>query len=247
MKAPISRYFQHWSQQLLDVLYPRECLVYGEPVESNSPCRFLSRRALEMIYFIHEPHCSTCGAPFFGELLALRECPHCRELNPAFSRGRSLFLLRDTGREFIHELKYNNGRHLAPDLTPILQRNPRFLEFLQGSVLVPIPLHAVRERERGYNQSLLISQQLSQASGCPTVEMLQRVKFTETQTRLDRSQRQANLRNAFALKPGVKAPLQQRITLVDDVFTTGATLNSAAKTLLAAGVEQIDVVTLGHG
>ncbi|WP_309398025.1 ComF family protein [Cerasicoccus maritimus] len=241
------RQFQTWGRNALDLIYPRECLVTGEPVENNSPCRYLSIPALERIYFIHEPHCGTCGAPFFGELIALRDCPHCRELNPAYANGRSLFFLRDTGREFIHELKYRNGQRLVPDLSPILRRAPRYLEFLAGSILVPIPLHPVRERERGYNQSLLIALQLGEISGCPVQDILERVKFTETQTRLDRSQRQANMRDAFAVKKGVNLSPDQRLVLVDDVFTTGATLNSAAKILLKAGVQQIDVATLGHG
>ncbi|WP_269538702.1 ComF family protein [Cerasicoccus fimbriatus] len=244
---PFSRQLQNWSNGILDLLYPRECLITGDPVESNSPCRFLSSSALEMIWFIDEPHCHTCGAPFFGDLLALRECPHCRELNPAFERGRSLFLLRDAGREIVHEIKYRKGRHLLPDLQPILKRRAKFRSFLCDAVLIPIPLHPTRQRERGYNQSELIARELSAASGSPMADILRRTKFTETQTRLDRAARQANLRGAFELAKGAQLAPDQRYILVDDVFTTGATLNSAAKTLLQCGAEQIDVVTLGHG
>lgn len=239
--------WREWGRQVLDLIYPRECLATGEPVEADSPCRFLSHAGIRQIYFIDEPHCSNCGAPFFGELLALRDCPHCRELNPAFARGRSLFLLRDAGRELIHEFKYNNGRYLLPDIQSLAREKPRFLEFLSGAVLCPIPLHPLRERERGYNQSLLIAQELAQASGCAVQSLLQRVKFTETQTRLDRAQRQANMRAAFAIAPKETVDPTQRYILVDDVFTTGSTLNSAAKELRQAGAENVDVVTLGHG
>lgn len=243
----LHRHWREWGQQALDLIYPRECLATGEPVEADSPCRFLSHAGLRLIYFIDEPHCSNCGAPFFGELLGLRDCPHCRELNPAFGRGRSLFLLREAGREFIHELKYNNGRYLLPDVQTLARQRPRFLEFLSGGALCPIPLHPLRERERGYNQSLLIAQELAAVSGCPVKPLLCRVKFTETQTRLDRAQRQANMRAAFALAPKVELDPQERVILVDDVFTTGSTLNSAARELRHAGVEHVDVVTLGHG
>ncbi|MGE9295886.1 MAG: ComF family protein, partial [Puniceicoccales bacterium] len=230
-----------------DLLYPRECLLTGEPVEDDSEFRFLSKAAVRRVYFIDEPFCPTCGAPFWGELIALRECPHCVELNPAFANGRSLFLLRDTGRELIHELKYRKGQHLLPDIRALVQTRPRFLEFLFGAVLVPIPLHPIRERERGYNQSLLIARELATAGGVAVAECLERVKFTETQTRLDRSQRLANLRNAFGLRKGVTLDSDQRYILVDDVFTTGSTLNAAAVALLNSGAEQVDAVTLGHG
>jgi len=239
--------WREWGRRALDLLYPRECLATGEPVEPDSPCRFLSHAGLERIYFIREPHCSSCGTPFFGELLGLRDCPHCRELNPEFERGRSLFVLRDAGRELIHELKYNNGRHLLPDIETLARRQPEFIAFLQDGLLAPIPLHPLRERERGYNQSRLIADQLSRAAETPVVEILERVKFTETQTRLNRAQRQTNMRAAFALKPNADLDPDRRYILVDDVFTTGSTLNSAAKALRKAGAERIDVVTLGHG
>ncbi|GHB94967.1 ComF family protein [Cerasicoccus arenae] len=245
--ATFSRQLHAWSQNLLDLIYPRECLITNEPVEKESPCRFLSRKAIDRIYFIDDPHCATCGAPFFGELIALRDCPHCRELNPSFDRGRSLFLLRETGRELIHELKYRKGRHLLPDILSLIRKRPNYLNFLANGILVPIPLHSLRERERGYNQSLLIARQMAEASGCALAPALRRVKHTETQTRLDRAQRQANMRAAFALDPKTKIDPTARYILVDDVFTTGSTLNSAAQELCRAGAKQIDVATLGHG
>lgn len=236
-----------WWQCGLDVLYPRECLFTGEPVEADSPCRFLSQAGLARVWFIDDPCCSVCGAPFYGELVAARECPHCRELNPAFVRGRSLFLLRDAGRQLIHELKYRQGRHLLPDIRVLAGRRPAFLEFLAGASLVPIPLHPTRERERGYNQSLLIAEQLAVEAGARVERLLDRVKLTQTQTRLDRAQRQANLRGAFALAKGAHVNPATRYVLMDDVFTTGATLNAAAQALIRAGVETVDVATLGHG
>jgi len=234
-------------QRFLDLVYPRECVLTGEPVEDESPCQFLSRRAIERVYFIDEPHCPTCGAPFWGELIAARDCPHCLELNPVFERGRSLFLLRDTGREIVHALKYRHGRHLLPDIRVLVALRPKFTGFLRGSALVPVPLHPVRERERGYNQGLLVARQFAAAAGVPVVDCLERVKFTETQTRLDRGQRQSNLRGAFALRPGAAVDPALRYVLVDDVFTTGSTLNAAAQALRQAGVKRLDAATLGHG
>lgn len=243
----MSQKLKNCLQRFLDLLYPRECLVTGEPVEEDSPFRFLSRKAVERVFFIEDPYCPVCGAPFWGELFAPRQCSHCAGLNPAFERGRSLFLLRDTGREIIHELKYRQGRHLLPDIRTLAARQPGFVAFLQGAVLIPIPLHPVRQRERGCNQSLLIARELAKVAGVAVADCLERVKFTRTQTKLDRAQRQANLRNAFALRKGAVIEPAQRFVLVDDVFTTGSTLNSAAKTLRKFGAARVDAVTLGHG
>lgn len=234
-------------RQMLDLVYPRECLVTGSPVEAESPCRFLSREGMETIFYIAPPHCRTCGAPFYGEMLGLRDCPHCRELNPAFAEGRSVWLLRDAGREIIHELKYNKGRHLLPDIQTLVRQRNDFMAFLTGGVLVPVPLHPLRERERGYNQSRLIAQQLAGTVNGELQDLLVRVKYTETQTRLDRAARQKNMRSAFSLADKARVDPAQRYILVDDVFTTGSTLNSAAQELRRAGAQRVDVATLGHG
>jgi len=232
----------------LDLLYPRDCLVTGEPVEDDSPCRYLSHKGIDGLFMVKEPCCPTCGFPFFGELLASRICPHCRELEPAFGRGRTLMLARDAGREIIHELKYHNGRYLLPDIRTLIRGQAIFCEHLAGAVLVPVPLFARRLRERGFNQSLLLTKAFAEeAEGASVEELLVRVRDTQTQTRLNRKQRLDNMRGAFAMKKGRVADPQTRYVLVDDVFTTGATLNACARALRRGGAELIDVATLAHG
>ncbi len=232
----------------LDLLYPRDCLVTGEPVEDDSPCRYLSHRGIKDVFLVKEPCCPTCGFPFFGELLASRVCPHCRELEPAFRHGRTLMLARDAGRTIVHELKYHQGRYLLPDIRALLRGETVFCEYLAHTVLVPVPLHARRLRERGFNQSLLLAKAFAaEANGARVEELLQRVRDTQTQTRLNRKQREENMRGAFAMKNGKVAEPQKRYVLVDDVFTTGATLNACARALRRGGAERIDVATLAHG
>ncbi|MEM8550443.1 MAG: double zinc ribbon domain-containing protein, partial [Verrucomicrobiota bacterium] len=141
----------------LDLVYPRDCVVTGRPVEPDSPTRYLSAAGRSELFLINDPACPTCGAPIFGEVLASRVCPHCRELEPAFNQGRALFLAKDAGRELIHLLKYQKGRYLLPDIAFLAKSHQRFSDYLNDSIIVPVPLHTKRLRDRGYNQSLLIA------------------------------------------------------------------------------------------
>jgi len=112
---------------------------------------------------------------------------------------------------------------------------------------VPVPLHARKARERGFNQSLLLAQALARVGGGRVEEVLRRDVDTRSQTEFDRKTRQANLKNAFALVPGARLTPDQKYVLVDDVFTTGSTLNSCARILRRAGALNLDVVTFAHG
>ena len=109
--------------------------------------------------------------------------------------------------------------------------------------------HPRKERERGYNQALLLARALALVAGGTTTvhELLRRTEDTATQTAFDRRTRMANLKNAFALGRGAALNPEQHYILVDDVFTTGSTLNSCARTLRRAGALKLDVITLGHG
>jgi ComF family protein len=125
---------------------------------------------------------------------------------------------------------------------------PGLSEDLRGVVLVPVPLHPRKLRERGYNQSRWIAEAV--AGWVPqtrVVELLVRVRDTATQTRLDRRSRAENLKNAFAMAPGAGLYRPFNCVLVDDVFTTGSTLNACAEVLQAGGFTGIEVLTLGHG
>jgi ComF family protein len=176
-------------------------------------------------------------------------CPHCEGLEPAFQTGRTAVLFKGPARALVIELKYHKGLHVLPDLAEVFRRTPDFLAHVRGTRLVPVPLHARKARERGYNQAWLLAETLARAAGGETrVEpLLRRVVDTQTQTAFDRRTRMANLKNAFALAPGAALNPALRYILVDDVFTTGSTLNSCARTLRRAGCLNVDVVTFGHG
>ncbi len=232
----------------LDVLFPRSCVHCGRAVEAGD-YRHLCPLCSPLLHIVRSPHCTTCGHPFFGEMTEDRLCEHCETLHPVFGEGRTAILLQGAGRSLIHALKYHAALHVLEDVVTAMRRAPGYADYARGAVLVPVPLHPAKERKRGYNQSRLLAQCLAQATEgeVEVQELLRRVVDTRTQTHFDRETRRGNLKNAFALAPGATLNPAQRYLLIDDVFTTGSTLNSCAAVLRRGGALRLDVATFGHG
>ncbi len=211
--------------------------------------RHLCAGCAAQIVYVRPPHCETCGHPFYGIVEGERMCPHCQGLAPAFREGRTAVLLRGPARALVHELKYHRGLHVLADIETILRRSPHVLELVRGATLVPVPLHPRKQRERTYNQSELLAQSLIRVAGGGTriASLLRRTTDTATQTHHDRRARQLNLKNAFALAGGAIISPAASYVLVDDVFTTGSTLNGCARVLRRAGGVNLAVITFGHG
>ncbi len=232
---------------LSGVVFPPACVVCGDACE-DSGLRHVCRACEPTVTLVGPPHCRTCGHPFFGEVEGERLCPHCEGLHPTFGEGRTVTLFKGPSRGLVHALKYRSGLHVLDDLEAIVRRNEHVTSFLRDAILVPVPLHARKERERGYNQSVLLAQVFARAGGGLTIQpLLRRVVDTGSQTAFDRRERRENLKNAFALAKGAAITSRHRYLLVDDVFTTGSTLNSCARELRRAGALNLDVVTFGHG
>lgn len=142
----------------------------------------------------------------------------------------------------IQALKYRHRRRLAATLGEALAAAAR-TALVEAGVLVPVPLHPTRYRGRGFNQSELLGRELSRRLGWPLeARSLRRVRPTKSQAKLGLQEREANLFGAFAARPGWQAP--ERVILVDDVYTTGATTSACAAALLAAGAKRVDVLAL---
>lgn len=233
---------------LRDVLFPPSCLHCGDKVEA-SPLRHVCAACEPLITRVESPSCPCCGHPFFGEASGERLCVHCEGLRPEFCEGRTAVLFKGPARALVHELKYRQGLFVLEDLAALVCDNPHTADFLRGVTLVPVPLHPRKERERGYNQGRELALTVAKRLGGTTTvsELLARIVDTQTQTNLDREQRRANLKNAFALAPRAPINPNLRYVLIDDVFTTGSTLNACAAVLRRAGCLTVDVCTFGHG
>jgi ComF family protein len=234
-------------RHLLEVFFPRSCVHCGDAVE-RSDYAFFCRACSREFFLSKPPACTTCGYPFFGMLAGPRVCPHCVELTPLFDQGKTLFLAKGPARSLIHELKYKAGFYVLRDVHRMLEQAPFYKAYFEGAVLVPVPLHTAKLRERGFNQSERIADALCRATQARAVaNCLVRTVYTQTQTRLSRAARHQNVKNAFALADDAVVIPDQTYILIDDVFTTGSTLNACAAVLREAGVTRLKVATLGHG
>lgn len=240
---------QGWGKTLADWFFPRYCLVSGVPLGTpDHRYHYLSDASASRIIRVKPPHCPICGHPFWGAASEDQTCSHCLDLEPWFRQGKTAALMRGPARQLILELKYRRGLYVLPDLRRLAQEAEGFLPYLENAVLVPVPLHASKLRSRGFNQSEWIAKMLVSETASSRVEnLLWRVRKTETQTRLRRQDRQKNMADAFQLRSRVRVHPEVRYVLIDDVFTTGATLNACAKVLVQGGADQVDIATLCHG
>jgi ComF family protein len=199
--------------------------------------------------FIFPPVCLGCTEHETGHGLVCPQCLEQLERAPLPSNAlpalqpvihlRALGHYRPPFSNLVHELKYRNRRSLAPVLGKSLAGLLMSDGMLRNAeLLVPVPLHPARLRERGYNQSQLLAEQIAQASRIPAADSLRRVRNTRAQVRLDDDARQKNMAGAFALRPGA-AVAGKKVILIDDVATTGATLSSAAQALKDAGAREV--------
>lgn len=246
---PLTSHINTLVQGFLDVIFPRNCVISGEPVEEDSPFKFICADAAAKVFAVKPPCCRTCGYPYFGAVMASdRTCPKCRELHPQYGEGRTVILVEGVGRELVHKFKYQGAGYLLGDFFTLFKHAPGLREYLDHARLVPVPLHSRKLRERGFNQSeALCRALLGLQPSASMADILVRTIDTPSQTLFSRKQRMRNLRTAFKMKSVNDINRKDRYLLVDDVFTTGSTLNSCARALKRGGIQRIDILTLGHG
>jgi ComF family protein len=237
---------------VLNFFYPPRCAVCEAPQPLDAdrnvclPCR-------ESIERITQPFCSRCGVPLtIGSSNLAEICQRCRQSPPEFSSARSALRYRPSAEmqegtvgSMLRRLKYGRDRSLARALEDCIAN---FLPFEAGmhDAVVPVPLHRTRLRWRSFNQATLLALIVAKRLDCPCKPtVLARTRSTPPQTMLDHRMRARNVRRAFAvLRPSEID--KRRILLVDDVMTTGATVDECARVLIQAGAISVDVFTLAR-
>ncbi len=230
---------------LLDVVYPRVCTVCGAPPDAGGHLCWDCRADLPVIQL---PFCSVCGDPVEGRIDHDYVCSWCCSERPAYAMARSALRYRGPVRELLQALKYRGASHLRADLAGYLVAcvSAQFPREVFDAV-TGVPLHARRERERTYNQSILLARELATRLGAPLEgRCLRRDAATPTQTHLTAAQRRENVRGAFSA-PDPEWVHGRRLLLVDDVMTTGATVGECARVLCRAGAASVHVVTVARG
>ncbi len=217
-------------------LLPPACLLCGEPVPTREDDALICGLCRMRWRPVPHPLCTRCGQPSFQGL----ECRLCSGWPEGLGRARSAVWLEGSARQAVHQLKYEGWSRAAEAMADTM----RGLEPLTGQVsLIPIPLGGARQRSRGYNQSERIAAALGARLGLPVLgSLLRRVRETRTQTALTPEARHSNVAGAFR----AEAADGLQLVLVDDVFTTGATLVAAATALVAAGAKRADAVTFAR-
>jgi ComF family protein len=239
--------FQRWFNAGLGFFYPEVCqLCEAEPATARGG--FVGARCRSHVRFIQPPFCERCGLPFEGNITTRFECTNCREMELRFTSARSAVVARGVVLEAIHRFKYQRQLWFENFLAGLFLREA--VPALRGqnwNLIVPVPLHSARQRAREFNQAERLAARLSAALKIPlNRRLLRRVMPTATQTLLTRQQRAANMRGAFALGRGARLN-GERVILVDDVFTTGATTSACAQALRAGGAGDVCVWTVARG
>ncbi|MGA4577493.1 ComF family protein [Limisphaera sp. VF-2] len=241
------RRWQRYWEALLGLVYPPVCQVCRQ--EPAGPGRgYVGRRCCQQVRWLRPPWCAKCGLPIPGEATVPFECANCRELALHFRYARAAVAADGVVLEVIHRYKYQEALWFEPFLARLLVRAAAGPVQREGwNAIVPVPLHPVRQRERGFNQAHRLAQWLGRATGLPVESgWLERSKPTSTQTVLSRDERQRNVREAFRVRRGAVVS-GRRIILVDDVLTTGATTSACALALRRAGAAEVCVWTVARG
>jgi competence protein ComFC len=193
------------------------------------------------------PRCETCSRPYRGALESF-VCSNCRGKAFHFRHAVAVMQSRGVVRELIHRFKDGGETWLAGLLGELLKQGLRDARLMGKpfDAVVPVPLHPLRRREREFNQAEVLARELARDQGWEFCDALQRIRYTVTQTHFDRRRRMRNLRDAFRVHPNA-AVEGKRVLLVDDVLTTGSTLDECARMLLGAGAEAISALTVARG
>ena len=236
-----------WTRAALSWIFPEVCALCGR--ERATPREgFVGARCRDQDRWIVAPYCRRCGMPFAGSVTTAFECANCRELDLGFSYARSAVAARGPVLDAVHRYKYHRAVWLESFLAELLLRPASAsLREQAWDCIVPVPLHATRQREREFNQAERLAQRLCKSTGIPVLpRALKRIRPTQTQTLLSRGERSANVRAAFAPSAGLNLE-GRRVVLVDDVFTTGSTTSACARALRQAGAGEVCVWTVARG
>lgn len=238
-----------WWESILGLVFPPVCQVCHNERASSTES-YLGPECRSRIHHIQAPFCGRCGLPFAGAITDEFECSNCREITFHFRYARAVAEAKGPILDVIHQFKYHRALWFRPYLTDLLLSAA--LPALKNaeapwSGVVPVPLHPVKQREREFNQAELLAEPLAHALHVPLrTDLVQRLVPTDSQTTLGRTERSTNVHHAFALRPGGLVQ-SQRLIVVDDVFTTGATTNGVAQVLRDAGAADVVVWAVARG
>lgn len=235
-------------KKTLNFLLPPRCIACDDMTSAN---HMLCAKCWGQVTFITDPKCDTCGLPFEVDFEEEGHddnekmlCASCIQDPPFYDQARALFVYGGTAKSIILKLKHGDATYLAPGFANLFY--PRFQDFIAPiDLIVPVPIHRRRLLQRWYNQAGLLAQSLGKQSHKPVNHfLLKRVKHTPPQGKMNKTDRTKNVKNAVILNESLKP--NAHILLIDDVMTTGATVNECAKILKKSGAKKVDILTVAR-
>ena len=237
--------FKYLIDFFINFLFPPKCIICKNYlIDGNSLCH----NCLKKFTFISSPMCNCCGYPFEMKVRENKKsytCPTCIKKGYKFDKCRSAVIYNDFSKQIILPFKHNDATHFA-DLISNIMINAGSKLIQDADFLIPVPIHFTRLLKRKYNQSSLICNIISKAYNKEVLySALKRKTATISQGHLSKKSRENNLKNVFKVN-NANLIKDKTILLIDDVFTTGATVNECAKTLKLAGVKKVYVLTFAR-
>ncbi len=231
---------------LSDIIFPPRCLTCDAVLEHHEHLPFCGA-CYSKIHFIQSSLCPRCGIPFAGADGGSHLCGACIVSKSAYSSARAVGRYETTLLEAIHRFKYNGKVHIGEILGKLMAEFscPAF-NIAEYSLIMPVPLHAKRLRERGFNQSVVLAREVSRRFHIPLDFItLKRHVYTEPQISLGKKEREANVHGVFSVADSgtVKG---KKIILVDDVYTSGSTVKECARVLIKNRAERVAALTLAR-
>ncbi len=229
---------------LADNLWPPLCISCDVPIQDSNGLCFTCWARMR---FLSTPQCSACGVPFPFDVGAQALCVACTRSRPLYDSARAGLIYDDASRGMILAYKHGDRTDLVPALIKIMMR-PGAVLLERADIVAPVPLHWTRLLSRRYNQAGLLSNHLAKIGGARSMpDILVRTKRTGTQGGKSNAGRRRNVQGVFRVQPRYKNALEgKRVLLVDDVLTTGATVETAARALLKGGACAVDVLTIAR-
>lgn len=244
LKGGVFRRFQPIGRSVLDAVLPSRCLKTGELVSGLGG---LSAKAWLSIDFYSGPACDACGLPFDHPVPPGTLCASCEARPPHFDHARAVLAYDDNSRSLLTDFKYADRTDFAPVFSRWLLRAGTDL-IGQADFIAPVPMHRLRLWQRRYNQAALLVHGITRVCDAkPAIDLIERKRRTSPQGHLSAIARARNVRGAFAVRPKWAERIQGRtILIVDDVFTTGSTVEECARVLKKAGAARVDVLTIAR-
>jgi ComF family protein len=231
---------------VLDMVYPPSCPVCQNTLGFDSGKRiYIHKYCKRQLVYIGKCRCLKCGKEIRDE--NLQYCYDCKKINHIFEQGIAVYKYTDGIKQSIYQYKYKNKREYATFYAKEIYRNCyQAFNMWQPDIIIPVPLHKSKYKIRGFNQAQLISEQLSRLTNIPTDDkILIRNRKTTPMKELNDKERLKNLKNAFII--GENIVKYKKVLIVDDIYTTGSTIDECSKVLKSNGVEQVYFVCLCIG